>query len=86
MIAKTELRYDVVLETEKEMIDSYYHFLKERGWFDFVDDFVEPRHRTEGVRIDPEHNYPMTIKTPYIRCENTLNLLGQIKSIRNMIL
>ena len=85
MVAKKELRYDVVLETEKEMIDGYYHFLKKRGWFDFVDDFIEPEYRLEGVRIDPEYNYPMTIKAPYIRCENTLGLLGQIKSIRNII-
>ena len=64
------------------MIDTYYHFLKRKGWFDFVNDIVVPEWRIEGVRIDTENNYPLTIQVPYIRCENTPNLLGQIKSIK----
>ena len=84
MEAKHTLKYNVVIEAEKEAEDFYYNFLKERGWFDFVEDFVQPEWRVEGVRIDTELNYPMTIQVPYIRCENTPNLLGQIKSIRNM--
>ena len=59
-----------------------YNFLKQKGWFDFIDDIVVPEWRVEGVRLDTENNYPLTIKTPYIRCENTPNLLGQIKSIK----
>ena len=84
MIAQKELNYDVVLETEQEMIDSYWKFLKKRGWFDFIDDIVVPEWRIEGVRIDTENNYPMTIRTKYIKCENTPNLLGQIKSLRKI--
>ena len=72
------------IEAEKEAEDYYYNFLKEKGWFDFVEDFVQPQWRVEGVRIDTELNYPMTIQAPYIRCENTPSLLGQIKSIRNL--
>ena len=84
MMAREELDYDVVIESEKEMVDLNWHFLKKRGWFDFVDDIVLPRWRVEGVRIDMENNYPMTIRAPHIRCENTPNLLGQIKSMRNI--
>ena len=84
MIAQKELNYDVVLETEQEMIDSYWKFLKKRGWFDFIDDIVVPEWRIEGVRIDTENNYPMTIRTKYIKCENTPDLLGQIKSLRKI--
>jgi hypothetical protein len=84
MMAKKELKYDVVIEAEREAIDFYYRFLKKKGWFDFVDDFVIPEWREEGVRIDTELTYPRTIKTKYIRCENTPNLLGQIKSIRSL--
>ena len=58
--------------------------LKSKGWFDFVDDFVLPN-QEEGVRIDTELNYPMTIQAPYIKCENTFNLLGQLKSLRNIL-
>tara|TARA_R100000008_G_C3583675_1_gene170483 strand:- start:1726 stop:2055 length:330 start_codon:yes stop_codon:yes gene_type:complete len=83
MMAKTELEMNVLIESKKEDIDKYYHELRVHGWFDYVDDFVEPRHRLEGIRIDKEWNYPLTIKTNKISCENTLNLLGQIKSIRD---
>ncbi len=82
MMAKKEINYDVILESEQENVDHYYNFLKQKGWFDFIDDIVVPEWRVEGVRLDTENNYPLTIKTPYIRCENTPNLLGQIKSIK----
>ena len=84
MMAKTELGQDVLIEAEKEEIDYYYDLLKRRGWFDFVDDFIEPRHRLEGIRIDTEYNYPYTIKTSQIRCENTLSILGQLKSLNEL--
>ena len=83
MMAKKDLNYDVVLESEPDMVDINWKFLKRKGWFDFVDDIVVPEWRIEGVRIDMENNYPMTIQVPYIRCENTPSLLGQIKSIRD---
>jgi len=84
MVAKTDLDYDVLIESKKDDIDYYFHLLKKKGWFDFVDDFVEPRHRAEGVRIDTELNYPMTIKADKIVYENMLNILGQIKSLRTI--
>ena len=84
MIAKEELNYCVVIESEKKDIDFYYNFLRKKGWFDFVDDFVIPEWREEGVRIDTKNDYPLTIKTPYIRYENTLNLLVQVKSMRDI--
>jgi hypothetical protein len=84
MVAKKELFYDVVIESEKENIDIYYNFLKRKGWFDFVDDFVLPEWRIDGVRLDTELSYPMTVRTKCIRCENTPSLLGQIKSLREL--
>ena len=66
----------------KKVFSIYWKFLKRKGWFDFVNDIVVPEWRIEGVRIDTENNYPLTIHVPYIRCENTPNLLGQIKSIK----
>ena len=84
MMAQKELGYDVVLESEKEMVDIYWKFLKRKGWFDFVDDFVEPKHRLEGVRIDTEWNYPRTIKANRSGYENALSLLGQLKSLRDI--
>ena len=84
MMAKTELDYDILLESRRGEIDFHYKYLKRKGWFDFVDDFILPN-QEDGVRLDTELNYPMTIKTDRITCENTLNLLGQIKSMRNLI-
>ena len=82
MIAKEELDYDILIESEREAIDHYYALLKSKGWFDFVDDFITPQHNEYGVRLDTQLNYPMTIRAPLISCENTLNILGQIKSMR----
>ena len=85
MIAKNELDYDILIESKENKIDYYYALLKRKGWFDFVDDFVVPEDREEGVRIDTELNYPMTIKAPQICCENTLSLIGQIKGMRRLL-
>lgn len=79
MIAKEDLGYGILLEAQKEDIDYYFKLLKRKGWFDFVDDFVLPEWREEGVRIDKELNYSRTIQVDSIKCENTLNILGQLK-------
>jgi|TARA_R110000751_G_scaffold302739_2_gene416957 hypothetical protein len=84
MVAEKELDYCVVIECEKEKIDPLYKFLKRKGWYDFVSDIVVPEWRVEGIRIDTRNEYPLTIKTDYIRCENTPNLLGQIKTMRSI--
>ena len=83
MIARGDLEYDILIESEKEDIDRYYRLLKKNGWFDFVDDFILPN-QEEGVRLDTRLDYPMTVQVPHIRCENTENILGQIKSLRNI--
>tara|TARA_Y100000310_G_C20367792_1_gene662054 strand:- start:221 stop:487 length:267 start_codon:yes stop_codon:yes gene_type:complete len=83
MIAKHELEMDILIECEKQKIDEYYKKLRSHGWFDFVDDFIEPRFKIEGIRIDKSLNYPMTIRTNKIVCENTLSILGQVKSLRD---
>ena len=84
MVAAKDLDYCVIVESKKEKIDPLYKFLKQKGWYDFVYEIIIPEWKVEGVRIDTEINYPMTIKADYIRCENTPNLLGQIKSIRSI--
>ena len=84
MVAKMDLKYDILIEAKKEDIDHYFNLLKPRGWFDFVDDFIEPEYRLEGVRVDTDYNYPLTIKASQIRCENALSILGQLKGLREM--
>ena len=84
MVAKTELGHVNLIEAEKEEIDIYYKKLKQHGWFDFVDDFVLPEWGEEGIGLDKELNYPLTICTPKIEGTNTLNILGQIKSLSSI--
>ena len=79
MMAKEELSYDILLEAQKEDVDYYFELLKRKGWFDFVDDFVQPEWKIDGIRIDKELNYPRTIQVSSIKCENTLNIVGQLK-------
>lgn len=82
MISKEELDFDVLLEAQKNDVDHYFNILKKHGWFDFVDDIVQPEHKEEGIRIDRELNFPKTIQVDKIRCENTLGIIGQIKSLK----
>jgi hypothetical protein len=82
MIAKTELNYDILLEAKNEDVDYYFHLLKKHGWFDFVDDFINPEDNEDGVRIDKELDYARTIQVDGIRCENTLSILGHLKHFR----
>ena len=70
MISKKDLNMDVLVESE--------------GWFDYVDDFVTPEDDEQGIRIDKEYNYPKTIKVNKICYENTTNILGQIKSLKEL--
>ena len=84
MVSKKDLGMDVLVESEKEKIDYYYNLLKSKGWFDYVDDFVVPQDKEEGIRIDREYNYAKTIKVNKICYENTTNILGQIKSLKEL--
>lgn len=84
MEAKYKLKYNVLLESEKKSIDECYKFLKEKGWFDFVDDFVLPEWREEGIRLDTELNYPLTIQVKYIKFENVTLIVEQIKVLKNI--
>lgn len=81
MTAKSYLEMDIVVEAEEDEIDHYYKILKERGLYDFVSDIVPPRYRVEGVRVDTELNYPLTVKTNEICVTNVMNLIGQIKTL-----
>ena len=62
-------------------MDIYYNYLKKKGLYDFVQEFVQPEWKVDGIRIDTELNYPKTIKTNYIRYENVENLIKQIKDL-----
>jgi len=75
---------DVVVETTRPFIDYHYKSLKSQGLYDFVDDMVTPECDVEGIRIDTQLNYPMTIQTDTIKVTNVLYLLEQIKQLKSI--
>ena len=44
------LNYEVLLECEKDAKDLYWYWLKNRGAFDFVEDFVE-KNQESGITM-----------------------------------
>ena len=85
MEAKAGLNLSVLIEMEQDMKDLYYPYMKTLGLMDFVDQYVTPEEKEEGIRIDTELRYPLTIKTQTIKFENTLSILGQIKSLQKAL-
>lgn len=75
---------DVVVETSKPLLDYHYKNLKTEGLYDCVYDMVTPECGVEGIRIDTELNYPMTIQTDTIKGENVLYLLKQIEQLKRI--
>tara|TARA_R110001583_G_scaffold87149_1_gene227724 strand:- start:12 stop:344 length:333 start_codon:yes stop_codon:yes gene_type:complete len=77
--AKSHLRMNVLVEAEKDQTDHYYKLLKSRGLYDCVSEIVPPEYKVEGVRLDTELNYPLTVRTDKISVTNVMNLIEQIK-------
>ena len=75
---------NVVVETTTPLVDYHYRNLKSQGLYDFVDDMVTPECDVEGIRIDTQLNYPMTIQTDTIEVTNVLHLLEQIKQLKSI--
>ena len=84
MKAHQDLDYCNVIESPKKNWDKIYRSLTKARIWDYFYDFVEPEWNIEGVRLDTKLNYPLTIKTNYIRCENTLSLIGELKTVRQL--
>ena len=81
MTAKSYLGMDVVVEAKKEQIDHYYKLLKKKGLYDFVSEIVPPEYEVDGVRLDTQLNYPLTVQTNIIHVFNVSNLIMQIKGL-----
>ena len=79
MTSHCNLNLDCLIETNQESKDIYYHYLKPKGCLDYVEQIITPPENEFGIRLDTELNYPLTILTKKITCDNCINLLGQIK-------
>jgi len=81
MISSYNLGLDVLLHTTQDMKDLYYHWMKPKGMMDYIKYILNEREWEDGVRIDVTGIYPNTIVVKWIRIENQLSLLGQIRSL-----
>ena len=84
MTVKSYLSMDIIVEAKKEQIDYYYKLLKKKGLYDFVSEIVPPEYDVDGVRLDTELNYPLTVQTYSIHAFNVTSLIMQIKSLRKI--
>ena len=80
-VAKLHYDMDVIVEAQKEQIDLYYSMLKEEGLYDFVSEIISPDIKEEGIRLDTEMNFPLTVKTEKISVTNVVQLIAQIKRL-----
>ena len=81
MTVKSYLGMDVLVEAQKEQIDYYYKLLKRKGLYDYVSEILPQDTKEEGIRLDTELNYPLTVKTKNICVTNVNTLIMQIKSL-----
>ena len=81
MMVKSYLGMDVLVETPKQQIDYYYKLLKRKGLYDYVSEILPTDTKEEGIRLDTELNYPLTVTTKNISVVNVNHLIMQIKSL-----
>ena len=79
--AKSYLEMNIVVEAERDQIDHYYKILKEEGLYDCVSEMVPPEYKVEGIRLDTDLNYPLTVRTNKICVTNVMHLIAQIKTL-----
>lgn len=78
---KTNLGFDVLIESPADMIDLNYRYMRSKGIFDYVDDIQPLFVKEEGVRLDVEPNFPKSVIVKAITFQNVRNILGQIKGL-----
>lgn len=80
--AKINFLMDVLLESEQDLKDIYWKFMRPRGMFDYIDDIVTPREREEGLRIDAKKNHPKTMIAKSITINNERLLISKLSVLK----
>jgi hypothetical protein len=75
LYSKVFLNLDVLLECESEHTDIYYYWLKNRGAFDYIDDFVNSD-QEHGITIRSSN---ATITLKYLRVEELNKVIYLLK-------
>ena len=78
-VMRFDYSMDVIVEAQKEQIDYYYSIIKRKGLYDYVSEIIYPEIKEEGIRLDTEMNYPLTVTTQKISVINVSELINKIK-------
>ncbi len=77
-MAKFDFLMDVLLESEQDLKDIYWKFMRPRGMFDYIDDIVTPREKEKGLRLDVERNHPKTMVAKSVTVYNERLLISKL--------
>jgi len=81
MMSHLDFHMEILFHTTQELKDLYFQWLKLRGLMDYIDYILTEQEWEDGVRIDNIKVYPRTVVTKFIRLENQLIILNQVKSL-----
>ena len=81
MVTSLNLGLDVLVESQKQQRDYYFNLLKKKGLYDNVMEIVTPEEREEGIRLDTDMNFPLSVTAEKISVDNVMSLIVQIQSL-----
>ena len=81
MVTSLNLGLDVLVESQKQQRDYYFNLLKKKGLYDYVMEIVTPEEREEGIRLDTDMNFPLSVTAEKISVDNVMSLIIQIQSL-----
>jgi hypothetical protein len=81
MVTSLNLGLDVLVESQKQQRDYYFNLLKKKGLYDYVMEIVTPEEREEGIRLDTDMNFPLSVTAEKISVDNVMSLIVQIQSL-----
>ena len=81
MVTSLNLGLDVLVESQKQQRDYYFNLLKKKGLYDYVMEIVTPEEREEGIRLDTDMNFPLSVTAEKISVDNVMSLIVQIQNL-----
>lgn len=85
MLARIRLGLYNLILVEREFKDIYYHYMREKGIYDYVAALITPEEDEVGIRVECSHNYSFTVITDRVDWSNLNTILGQVINLNNMI-
>ena len=84
MLTSIDLGMDVLVESRNQQKDYYFNLLRSKGLYDYVEEIVTPEENEEGIRLDTEMNFPLSVTTEKISANNVIDLILQIQSLGSL--